>query len=266
MSVIIIVILVFVIPFVILYIVKALRVINEYERAVVFRFGKFIGVRGPGLIFILPGLESAVIVDLRLQVIEIPRQDVMTADNVAVFTNAICYYRVIDPEKAIIEVENYQEAVFQLAQATTRTAIGETPLDDVLGNREELNERIKTVVAELVHRWGIDVEAVEIKDVELPDKMKRAIARQAEAERLRRGRIIQAEGEEITSKILSEAADIIGSHPEGLHLRTLQTLVEIGAEAETHTVILLPVDVLRTFSGKHVKNSTISISMQENSD
>ncbi len=235
----------------ILIVSRSFRIINEYERAVIFRFGRLVGTRGPGLIIVLPLIEKATIVDLRLQVIEIPRQDVMTADNVPVLTNAICYFHVDDARKAIVEVENYEEAIFQLAQATTRTAIGESLLDEVLCHRDELNERIRTIVDEFVHRWGITVTAVEIKDVEVPSAMKRAIARQAEAERSKRGRLIQAEGEKIAADLLAEAADILEGHPEGMHLRTLQTLTEIGAEAPTHTILLIPVDFLKNFPSRH---------------
>lgn len=231
-----------------------LRTIPEYERAVIFRFGRLVGIRGPGLIFVIPIIEKAKVLDLRLRVIEIPRQDVMTADNVPVYTNAICFYRVNEPQKAIVEVENYEEAVFQLAQATTRTAFGESHLDEILAHRDELNERIRSVVDEFVHRWGISVDAVEIKDVEVPDTMKRAIARQAEAERTKRGRLIEAEGEEIAAELLAEASAILEAHPEGMYLRTLQGLTEVGAEAETRTVVLLPVDLLKNFSSEYLES------------
>lgn len=225
----------------------SIRVIIEYEKAIIFRFGKMVGARGPGIIFIFPFVEKANIIDMRIRVIEVPRQEVMTADNVPVSTNALCYYSVEDPIKAVVEVEDYQMAIYQLAQATTRTVVGESELDDVLSNREVLNERIKIIIGEIVNKWGILVDSVEIKDVELPQNMKRAMARQAEAERDKRGRIIQAEGEEIAAKVLAEASQILTGNPEAMHLRTLQTLTEIGAEHNTNTVMVVPVEVLRTF-------------------
>ena len=174
----------------------------------------------------------------------------MTQDNVPVATNAICFYRVQDPSKAILQVERYQEAVFQLSQATTRSVVGQSHLDDVLSNREVLNEKIKKTIGDHVFNWGIEVLAVEIKDVELPDSMKRAMARQAEAERDKRGRIIQAEGEETASVLLADAAQILRGNPQGLHLRTLQTLTEIGAENPTRTVIVIPIETLSSFQGR----------------
>jgi regulator of protease activity HflC (stomatin/prohibitin superfamily) len=230
--------------FILPIIFSTLRIIQEYERVVIFRLGRTVGIRGPGLIFVLPFIEKPVKIDLRIRVIEIPRQEIMSADNVPVSTNAICFYQVQDPMKAIIEVERYQEAVFQLAQATTRSIVGESYLDDVLSDRDKLNEKIKRVIGENVENWGLTVYAVEIKDVELPDSMKRAMARQAEAERDKRGRIIQAEGEEIASKLLADAALILRGNNEGLHLRTLQTLTEIGAEHHTTTILVIPMDTL----------------------
>lgn len=230
---------------------SALRIIQEYERIVIFRFGRATGVRGPGITFVVPLMERVEFIDLRIRVIEIPRQEVMTIDNVPVATNAICFYKVRDPMKAILEVERYQEAVYQLAQATTRSVVGQSHLDDVLSNREVLNEKIKKVIGDSSYNWGIDVAAVEIKDVELPSDMKRAMARQAEAERDKRGRIIQAEGEEIASQLLGEAAQILRGNPQGLHLRTLQTLTEIGAENPTKTVMVIPIETLSSYKEKH---------------
>lgn len=229
-----------------------LRIIQEYERIVIFRFGRATGVRGPGVTFVIPGIEKVEFIDLRIRVIEIPRQEVMTIDNVPVATNAICFYKVRDPMKALLEVERYQEAIYQLAQATTRSVVGQSHLDDVLSNREVLNEKIKTTIGDATYNWGIDVAAVEIKDVELPDSMKRAMARQAEAERDKRGRIIQAEGEETASALLAEAAKILRGNPQGLHLRTLQTLTEIGAENPTKTIMVIPIETLSSYKEKKV--------------
>lgn len=239
------IILLFFLVFVLIpFLMSMLRIIQEYERVVIFRLGRAVGVRGPGVVFVIPLLERTTILDLRIRVIEIPRQEIMTADNVPVSTNAICFYKVEDPMKAILEVERYQEAVFQLAQATTRSMVGESMLDTVLSDRDHLNIKIKNHIDEKVARWGLSVEAVEIKDVELPNSMKRAMARQAEAERDKRGRIIQAEGEEIAAALLADAARTLRGNSEGLHLRTLQTLTEIGAEHQTTTIIILPMDTL----------------------
>ena len=224
-----------------------LRIIQEYERIVIFRWGRAIGVRGPGVTFVIPIMERVEIIDLRLRVIEIPKQEIMTHDNVPVATNAICFYRVKDPIKTVLQVEHYQEAVYQLAQATTRSVVGQSHLDDVLSNRDSLNEKIRKVIGDSVFNWGIEVTAVEIKDVEVPDSMKRAMARQAEAERDKRGRIIVAEGEETASVLLADAAKILRGNPQGLHLRTLQTLSEIGSENPTRTIMIIPIETLNTF-------------------
>lgn len=224
-----------------------MRIIQEYQRIVIFRFGRAIGVRGPGITHVIPFMEKVEFIDLRLRVIEIPKQEIMTHDNVPVATNAICFYRVKDPMKAVLEVQRYQEAVYQLAQATTRSVVGQSHLDDVLSNRDSLNEKIRKVIGDSVFNWGIEVTAVEIKDVEVPQNMKRAMARQAEAERDKRGRIIQAEGEETASALLADAAQILRGNPQGLHLRTLQTLSEIGAENPTRTVMVIPIETLSSF-------------------
>ena len=224
-----------------------LRIIQEYERIVIFRFGRAKGVRGPGVTFVIPLVERVQFIDLRLRVIEIPKQEIMTHDNVPVATNAICFYRVSDPMKALLQVERYQEAVYQLAQATTRSVVGQSHLDDVLSNRDALNDKIKKIIGDSVFNWGIEVSAVEIKDVEVPDSMKRAMARQAESEREKRGRIIQAEGEETASNLLADAAQILRGNPQALHLRTLQTLSEIGAENPTRTIMIIPIETLSTF-------------------
>ncbi|MHA2366272.1 MAG: SPFH domain-containing protein [Candidatus Hodarchaeales archaeon] len=227
--------------------ISSIKIVKEYERAVIFRLGRAVGTRGPGLIFIIPLLEKRNIIDLRIRVIEIPKQEVMSTDNVPVSTNAICYYRVVNPMTAVIEVENYEEAVYQFAQATTRTVVGESHLDEVLSKREKLNLRIKGIIENMVTTWGLNVQTVEIKDVELPQTMKRAMARQAEAERDKRGRIIQAEGEQIAAEKLVEASKLIRGHPEALHLRTLQMITEVGAEHNTTTIVTIPMEMLRAF-------------------
>ncbi|MHA1168239.1 MAG: slipin family protein [Candidatus Hodarchaeales archaeon] len=227
------------------------KVIQEYEKLVIFRFGRAVGVRGPGLVFLIRGIEKGIRVDKRIRVLDIPRQEVMTVDNVPVYTNAICFYKIDDAMKSIIEIERYRQAVYQLAQATTRSVVGESHLDEVLSKRESLNAKITRIIEKTVYNWGVHIIAVEIKDVELPESMKRAMARQAESERDKRGRIIQAEGEETAAKLLAEASDTFSGNPEGLHLRTLQTLTEIGAEHHTNTIMVLPVEVSRAFDFDH---------------
>ena len=229
---------------VIILVIKGIKVVKEYDRLMVFRLGRAVGFRGPGLVIVWPIIERSIKVDIRTKTLEVPKQEVMTTDNVPVAINAICYYRIVDPEKAIIYVRDYQNAVFQLAQATTRSVVGESHLDDVLSKRDKLNLKIKAVISSMIGDWGLDIQTVELKDVELPDSMKRAMARQAESEREKRGRIIQAEGEKIASEKLAKASANLSNNPEGIHLRTLQTLTEIGAEKNETTIILMPVEMI----------------------
>lgn len=226
---------------------SSIRVVKEYERMVVFRFGRITGARGPGLVIVWPIIEKGFRVDIRTRTLDIPKQEVMTIDNVPVSVNAICYYKVLNPETAVIVLENYNQAIWQLAQATTRSVIGESKLDEVLSKRDKLNLRIRGIITSYVENWGLHVDSVEIKDVELPDNMKRAMARQAEAERDKRGRIIQAEGEKIAAVKLAAASKLLHGNPEGLHLRTLQTLQEIGVEKNNTTIIMAPAELLRAF-------------------
>ena len=226
---------------------RGIKVVKEYDRLMVFRLGRAVGFRGPGLVVVWPIIEKSIRVDIRTKTLEVPKQEVMTTDNVPVAINAICYYRIVDPEKAIVYVRDYKNAVFQLAQATTRSVVGESHLDDVLSNRDKLNLKIKAIISSMIGDWGLDIQTVEIKDVELPDSMKRAMARQAEAERDKRGRIIQAEGEKIASERLAKASANLKDNPEGIHLRTLQTLTEIGSEKNETTVLLMPVELIEAF-------------------
>lgn len=226
---------------------SSVRIVKEYERVIVFRLGRSLGARGPGIVFIIPVLEKGVLIDVRTKTLDIPKQEVMTSDNVPVSTNAICYYKVIDPMRAVVVVQTYNQAIYQLAQAVTRTVIGESELDEVLSKRDKLNLRIKAIITGIVDNWGLQIEAVEIKDVELPESMKRSMAQQAEAERDKRGRIIQAEGEKIAAEKLAAASKLLSGNPEGLHLRTLQALAEIGAEKNNTTIIMTPVEILRAF-------------------
>jgi regulator of protease activity HflC (stomatin/prohibitin superfamily) len=234
--------------FSILVALSGIRVVKEYERFMVFRLGRAKGFRGPGLVLIIPFFEKGIKVDVRTKTLEVPKQEVITADNIPVSINAICYYKIIDPEAAIIVIRDYQNAVYQLAQATTRSVVGESHLDEVLSKRDKLNLRIKAIISSFIGDWGLEISAVELKDVELPQQMKRAMARQAEAERDKRGRIIAAEGEKIAAEKLAAASQILKGNPEGIQLRTLQTLQEIGAEKNSTTVIVAPSEVIKAFS------------------
>ena len=232
---------------VILAFLSGIKTVKEYDRLMVFRLGRAVGFRGPGLVIVWPIIEQSVRVDVRTKTLEVPKQEVMTTDNVPVAVNAICYYKIIDPEKAIIYVRDYQNAVYQIAQATTRSVVGESHLDDVLSKRDKLNLKIKAVISSMIGDWGLEIQNVEIKDVELPDSMKRAMARQAEAERDKRGRIIQAEGEKIAAEKLAMASAVLAENPEGMHLRTLQALAEIGTEKNETTILLMPVELIEAF-------------------
>ena len=208
----------------------SIRIVREYERAIVFRLGRLIGAKGPGVVIILPIIDRAMIIDLRIHTVDVPRQKIITKDNVEVSVDAVVYYRVEDPIKAILNVQNYNYAVTMLAQTTLRDVIGQSELDELLMHREEINKRLQVILDELTDPWGIKVTAVTIREVVLPETMVRAMARQAEAERWRRAKIIEAEGERQAARILSEAAEIYVKHPLAIRLRELQTLVEIANE------------------------------------
>ncbi len=234
---------------------NALRILREYERGVIFRLGRFVGVRGPGLIILVPFIERMVRVGLRTIVMDVAPQDVITKDNVSVRVNAVLYFRVIEPEKAIIEVEDFLFATSQLAQTTLRSVVGQAELDELLAERDQLNIRMQTILDEATDPWGIKVSNVEIKDVDLPVEMKRAMAKQAEAERERRAKVIHAEGEFQASERLSDAAKIIEKHPTALQLRYLQALTEIAAENNSTTIFPLPVDLITPFLEKKAAES-----------
>ncbi len=208
----------------------SIKVVREYERAVLFRLGRLVGVRGPGLFIIIPFIDSLVKIDLRVVTTDVPRQEIITKDNVTVHVDAVIYYRVSDPEKAVTKVANYPYAITLLSQTVLRDVIGQVELDDLLSRREELNKRIQSIIDETTMPWGIKVVGVTLKGVELPEGMKRAMAKQAEAERWRRARVIEAEGEKQASKILSEAAEEYERHAVAIRLRELQTLTEIAKE------------------------------------
>ncbi len=225
---------------------SSIRIANEYERGVVFRLGRLIALRGPGLFFIIPfGIDRLVKIDLRTITLEVPPQEVITNDNVTAKVNAVIYFQVIDARKAVTQVLNYINATSQIAQTTLRAALGQATLDDLLANREKINQNLQKIIDEQTEPWGIKVAVVEIKDVELPSTMQRAMAKQAEAEREKRAKIINADGEFQASQTLANAAAVISSQPGALQLRFLQTLVEIGTEKNTTIVLPLPIELIR---------------------
>jgi regulator of protease activity HflC (stomatin/prohibitin superfamily) len=235
---------------IIVLLMSSIRILREYERGVVFMLGRFWKVKGPGLIIIIPGVQSMERVDLRTVVMDVPSQDVISRDNVSVKVNAVIYFRVIDPQRAIIQVENFLEATSQLAQTTLRSVLGQHELDDMLAERDKLNSDIQRILDQQTDAWGIKVANVEIKHVDLDESMVRAIAKQAEAERLRRAKVILAEGEEQAAEKLRQAAVILATQPESLQLRYLQTLNDIGADKNSTIVFPLPMDFIEPFLKK----------------
>jgi regulator of protease activity HflC (stomatin/prohibitin superfamily) len=232
---------------VVLYLLSSIKILREYERGVIFRLGRMLPKpKGPGIILVFAPIDRMVRVSLRVETMEVPPQDVITRDNVTVKVNAVIYFRVIDPNKAIVEVQNYLYATSQLAQTTLRSVLGEVELDELLSQREKLNVRLQFVLDKHTGPWGVKVAMVEVKQVDLPDMMVRAIARQAEAERERRAKIIHAEGEYTAAEKLTMAAKLIQTQPAAIQLRYLQTLIEIGAEKNTTVVFPIPIDI---FSG-----------------
>lgn len=248
-------------PFLILMVIafavlaSAVRILKEYERGVVFRLGRVIAVRGPGLILLVPMIDRMQTVSLRTLVMDVPPQDVITRDNVTVKVNAVIYFRVVDPNRAVIEVENYLFATSQVSQTTLRSVLGESELDGLLSERERLNADLQQIIDSRTDPWGIKVSAVEVKDVGLPEEMRRAMARQAEAERERRAKIIAAEGEYQAAEKLGQAAQIIEKYPVALQLRYLQTLAEIATENNSTTIFPVPIDFLKAFMPKEERKS-----------
>ncbi len=230
--------------------VSAIKVLREYERGVVFQLGRFWKVKGPGLILLIPFVQQMVRVDLRTVVMDVPPQDVISRDNVSVQVNAVVYFRVVDPQKAIINVEHFYEATSQLAQTTLRSVLGQHDLDEMLAEREKLNDDIRTILDSQTDAWGIKVANVEIKRVDLNETMVRAIARQAEAERVRRAKVIHAEGEKQAAVMLVEAARLLGGDPRAIQLRYLQTLTEIAGEKSSTIVFPLPMDLLESLRAR----------------
>ncbi|MCK4305996.1 MAG: slipin family protein [Candidatus Eisenbacteria sp.] len=232
---------------VIMILANAIRVLREYERGVIFRLGRMIGVKGPGLIILIPVLDRMVKISLRTVVMDVPPQDVITRDNVSVRVNAVIYFRVMEPERSVIEVENYLFATSQLSQTTLRSVLGQVELDDLLSERDKINHELQAIIDKQTDPWGIKVASVEVKDVDLPPEMKRAMARQAEAERERRAKVIAALGEYQASEKLAQAAAVIGEHPVAIQLRYLQTLGEVAAENNSTTLFPVPIDLFEPF-------------------
>jgi regulator of protease activity HflC (stomatin/prohibitin superfamily) len=223
---------------------SAVRVVQEYERGVIFRLGRFVGAKGPGLFILIPIVDRMVKVDLRTVTLDVPSQEAISRDNVTLKVNAVVYFRVIDPGQAVIQVEDYRLATWQIAQTTLRNVIGQSELDELLANREKINDQLQKIIDDQTEPWGVKVSLVEIKDVELPQTMQRAMAKQAEAEREKRSKIIHAEGEFGAAQQLAEAAAVIGSHPATLQLRYLQTLTEIAVEKNSTIIFPVPIDMM----------------------
>jgi regulator of protease activity HflC (stomatin/prohibitin superfamily) len=231
-------------------IISGIKILREYERAVVFRLGRMVGARGPGLVYVIPGIEKMVKMDMRTVTMDIPPQDVITRDNVSVKVNAVLYFRVLEPNKAVVEVENYLFATSQLAQVTLRSVCGQAELDELLSERERINSRIQEILDQQTDPWGIKVVLVELKHIDLPQEMQRAMAKQAEAERERRSKVIHADGEFQASQKLADAAEVIGKQPMALQLRFLQSLVEVASEKNSTTIFPVPIDLLTPFLKK----------------
>jgi regulator of protease activity HflC (stomatin/prohibitin superfamily) len=241
------IILVVVLALLFMFLSSAVKVVQEYERGVVFRIGRLAGARGPGLILLIPGIERMVRVDLRVITMDVPTQEAITRDNVTVKVSAVVYFKVVDPENAVVKVLDYIRATSLIAQTTLRSVLGQSDLDELLSNRDQINQELQHIIDEQTEAWGIKVSAVEVRDVELPQTMQRAMARQAEAEREKRAKVIHAQGEFEASQQLAAAAEVIGGEPSALQLRYLQTLTEIAAEKNSTIVFPLPLDILKGF-------------------
>lgn len=229
---------------------SAIKICKEYERGVIFRLGRLVGARGPGLFLIIPGIEKMVKMSLRTVVLDVPPQDVITKDNVSIKVNAVIYFRVMSPQDAVVQVEDYLYATGQLAQTTLRSIVGQAELDEILAEREKINHKLQSILDKQTDVWGIKVSMVEIKHIDLPQEMQRAMAKQAEAERERRAKVINAEGEYQAAQRLAEAADIIQKYPIALQLRYLQTLREVAAENNSTTLFPIPIDLFEPFLKK----------------
>lgn len=234
---------------------NAVRILREYERGVIFRLGRLMGARGPGLIFLIPIVDRMVRVSLRVVTMDVPAQDVITRDNVSVKVNAVVYFRVMDVNKAIVEVVDFLYATSMIAQTTLRSVLGQVELDDLLTNRDKINQQLQHIIDEQTEPWGVKVSVVEVKNVDLPENMQRAIARQAEAERERRAKVIHAEGEYQASEKLAAAAEVIGKTPVGIQLRFLSTLAEVATEKNSTIIFPVPIDLFTPFIKKLAKES-----------
>ena len=233
----------------VLFLFAALKVLNEYERGVIFRLGRVIQTKGPGLIILIPVVDRMVRMSLRIITLDVPHQDVITLDNVSIKVNAVVYYRVVDPQRAVLDVEDVHFATSQLAQTTLRSVCGAAELDEILAHREKINTKIQIILDEQTDAWGIKVTSVELKYIDLPQEMQRAMAKQAEAERERRAKVINAEGEFQAADKLAQAAEIISANPQALQLRYLQTMREMAAESHAATILPVPLDLLKTVTG-----------------
>jgi regulator of protease activity HflC (stomatin/prohibitin superfamily) len=240
----------FLIVFLVILGASAIKILREYERGVIFRLGRLIGAKGPGIFFIIPGVDKMLRISLRTVTLDIPPQDVITRDNVSIKVNAVVYFRVIDPNRAVVEVENYLYATSQLAQTTLRSVVGQIELDELLAHRDKINIQLQDILDKHTDPWGIKVSLVETKQVDLPEEMRRAIARQAEAERERRAKVIHAEGEAQAAAKLAEAAKVISVNPAALQLRFLQTLTQVATEKNSTTLFPVPIDLLKPFLDK----------------
>jgi regulator of protease activity HflC (stomatin/prohibitin superfamily) len=227
---------------------SAIKIVQEYERGVIFRLGRLIGAKGPGLFFIIPMVDRMIKVDLRVVTLEIPSQEAITKDNVTVKVNAVAFFRVVDPSDAVVQVEDFRKATWQIAQTTLRSVLGQSSLDELLTHRESINQRLQQIIDEQTEPWGIKVSIVEVKDVELPETMKRAMAKQAEAEREKRAKIIHAEGEVAAAQNLRDAAGTMAQEPAAIQLRYLQTLTEIAVEKNSTIIFPVPIEFIRAFA------------------
>jgi len=244
---------IFLIILFVIFLMNAVRIVNEYERGVIFRLGRLVGAKGPGLFFIIPIIDRMVKVSLRTTVLDVPVQEVITKDNVPVKVNAVVYFRVLDPSKAIVEIENYIYGTSQIAQTTLRSVVGQAELDELLSERDKINSQLQKIIDEATDPWGIKVSTVEVKDVQIPEQMQRAIAHQAEAERDRRAKVINAEGEFQAAEKIAQAAEIISKSPAGIQLRYLQTAVEVAAEKNSTLLFPLPIEIFQAFLDKSKK-------------
>ncbi len=247
--------LIFAILLLVYFATSAIKILREYERGVVFRLGRLVPIKGPGLVIIWPVIDKLVKVDLRTVTFDVPAQDIITKDNISVKVNAVVYFRVIDPSKAITAVEDFHYATSQISQTTLRSVLGQSSLDELLAKRDELNAELQKIIDEQTEPWGVKVSTVEVKNVDLPIEMQRAIAKQAEAERERRAKVIHAEGEFQAAQKLADAAQIIATQPGALQLRFLQTLTEVAAEKNSTTIFPLPIDLIEPFLKKLKKDA-----------